>query len=50
MGGREIQEGGNLCIHIANLLCCTAKTNTALQSNYIPIFFQITTKMNMAIT
>ena len=39
VGGREIQEGSDLCIHTANLLCCTAKTNTALQSNYIPIFF-----------
>ena len=29
-GGREVQEGGNICIHIADSLCCTAETNTAL--------------------
>ena len=29
-GGREIQEGGDICIHIADSLNCTAETNTAL--------------------
>ena len=29
-GGREALEGGNICIHIAYLCCCTAETNTAL--------------------
>ena len=32
-GGRETQEGGDICIHIADSHCCTAETNTALQSN-----------------
>ena len=29
-GGREAQEGGDICIHIADSLCCTAETNTTL--------------------
>ena len=28
--GREAQEGGDICIHIADSLCCTAETNTTL--------------------
>ena len=28
--GREAQEGGDICIHIADLLCCIAETNTTL--------------------
>ena len=35
-GGRETQEGGDGCLHIADSLCCTAKTNTTLESNYTP--------------
>ena len=38
VGGREAQEGGDTCTHVADSLCCTAETNTTLQSNYIPIF------------
>ena len=26
----DVQEGGDVCIHRANSLRCTAKTNTAL--------------------
>ena len=26
--GWEVQEGGHICIHIADSLCCTAETNT----------------------
>ena len=37
--GEEVQEGGDICIHIAALLCCTAETNTALQNNYTQFFF-----------
>ena len=33
-GGREAHEGGDLSIHIAASHCCTAETNTILQSNY----------------
>ena len=29
-GGREFQEGGDICICIADSLCCTAETNTTL--------------------
>ena len=29
-GGREVREGGDICIHIADSLCCTAETNTTL--------------------
>ena len=30
-GGREIQEGGGVCIHIAESLHCTAETNTVIK-------------------
>ena len=29
-GGREVQEGRDIGIHIADLLCCTAETHTTL--------------------
>ena len=29
-GGREVQEGGDICIHVADSLHCTAETNTPL--------------------
>ena len=35
--GREVQEGGNLCILMTDAHCYTAETNTILQSNYPPI-------------
>ena len=28
--GREVQEGGDICIHIADSLCCTAEANKTL--------------------
>ena len=28
--GKEIQKGGDRCIRVADSLCCTAETNTAL--------------------
>ena len=28
--GREVQEGGDICIHMAYLLYCTAETNATL--------------------
>ena len=31
--GEEAQEGGDIYMHRAGSLGCTAKTNTALQSN-----------------
>ena len=36
-GGREAQEGGDICILIADSHGCTAESNTTLQSNYLPI-------------
>ena len=30
VGGGEIQEEGDICIHIAYSLCCTAETSTIL--------------------
>ena len=37
LNGKEIQERGDICIHIADSFCCTVETNTILQSNYTPI-------------
>ena len=33
-GGREIQEGGDVCIPMTDSCCCMAETNTILYSNY----------------
>ena len=33
----EVQEGGDICIHTADSLHCTAETNKTLQSNYTSI-------------
>ena len=30
VGGREAQEGGDICILTADSCCCTAETNTTL--------------------
>ena len=29
-GGREAEEGGGICMHMADSCCCTAETNTTL--------------------
>ena len=29
--------GGDVCIHIADSLCCIAETNTTLENDYTPI-------------
>ena len=29
-GGREVQEGGDICIHIADSFHCTAESNITL--------------------
>ena len=36
-GQKEVQEGGDICIPIADSCWCMAKTNTTLLSNYPPI-------------
>ena len=33
-GRREVQEAGDLRVLMADSHCCTAETNTMLQSNY----------------
>ena len=35
--GKDTQNRGDTCTHIADSLCCIAETNTTLQSNYTPI-------------
>ena len=30
LNGKEIQKGGDMCIHIADSLCCAVGTNTTL--------------------
>ena len=39
LGGRDMQEGEEICLYIADSLHCTEDINSTLQSNYIPIFF-----------
>ena len=36
-GGREAQEGGDICTHMGDSDCCAAEANTTLQSNHSPI-------------
>ena len=36
-GRKEVQEGGDICIPIADSCWCMAETNTTLLSNYPPI-------------
>ena len=37
LDGKSIQKRGDLCICIADSLCCIVETNTILSSNYTPI-------------
>ena len=34
LNGKEIHKRGDICIRIADSLCCTAETNTTLLSKY----------------
>ena len=34
LGGRAAQEGGDICIRMADSHCSRAETNTLLESNY----------------
>ena len=34
LNGKEIQNRGDICTCTADSLCCTAETNTTLESNY----------------
>ena len=33
-GGGGVQEGGDICIHIADSLCCTEETNNMVKQLY----------------
>ena len=37
LNGKEIQRREDICICIADSLCCIAETNITLESNYAPI-------------
>ena len=37
LNGKEVQKEGDICICVADSLCCAVKTNTTLLSNYTPI-------------
>ena len=39
--GWKVQEGGDICIHIADSLCSAAETNTTLGSNYVRVCAQL---------
>ena len=35
--GKDIQKREDICMCVADSLCCIAETNTTLKSNYTPI-------------
>ena len=37
LNGKEIQKRQDICIHLADSLCCTVKIDIAVQSNQTPI-------------
>ena len=37
LNGKEMQRRGDICVHTAASLCCSAGTNTPLKSNYATI-------------
>ena len=36
-GGRKFQEGGDMCVPMADSCWCVAETNTILRSNHPPV-------------
>ena len=36
-GGRELPEGVDTCVHMADSFHCAAETNTPWENDYIPI-------------
>ena len=42
-----VQEGGNVCKHVADSRCCIAETNATLQSNYTPIKNKLKTEKSL---
>ena len=47
LNGKEIQNRGDICIHIADSLCCTAEHTTQL-NDYIPPKIKKKKKDNLA--
>ena len=45
VGGREVQERGDVFIRIADSLCCSAETNTTMWSNYTSLIKKKETQM-----
>ena len=39
-GGKEVEEGSNICIPVADSCWCMTETSTTLQSNYPPVKFK----------
>ena len=37
LNGREVQKGGDICMCMADSLCCAVEANTTLKSNQTPI-------------
>ena len=37
LNGREVQKGGDICMCMADSLCCAVEANTTLWSNHTPI-------------
>ena len=49
LNGKEIQKKkADICVHIADSLCCTAATNTALESNWNPIKSKLKKKTQLS--
>ena len=48
LNGKEIQKRGDICICIADSLCCTTETNSTLWSNYTPVKIKKKNKENGA--
>ena len=44
--GRETQQEEEICIHVADPLCCTAETNTTMKSDYTPSLKNNNNKFN----
>ena len=49
LNGKEIPKRGDLCIHIADLLCCIMETNATLQSSYSSIKINLKKKRKVSL-
>ena len=48
-GGREVREGGDICILLDDSHHCTAETNSTLESNYLPIKSKLKKKRTLLV-